>query len=79
MVCRGQELQPWIKVRRLPLTDQGGTVLREVNRLCDLGLLLPSLGELLRFSLGALRLTPQHQPGRPARRDGLARRLGHHP
>ena len=33
--------------------------------------------ELLCLGFGALRLAPEHQPGGPARRQGLARRLGH--
>ena len=74
MVAR---LQPGIKRARLPLADQGGKVLREVDRLGDLGLLRAQLGELLGLGLRALRLASQHQPGRPARRQGLARRLGH--
>jgi hypothetical protein len=35
------------------------------------------LGELLGLGLGALRLTPEHQPRGPAGRQGLARRLSY--
>ena len=49
----------------------------EVDRLGHLGLLGAQAGELLGLSFGAFSLAPQHQPGRSARRQGLARRLGH--
>jgi hypothetical protein len=54
-------LQPGIKLRRLPLADQGREILGEVDRLGHLGMLLPELGELLGLGLGlsALRLTPR--------------------
>src|SRR2546429_9149342 len=38
-------------------------------------MLLPELGELLRFGRGAFGLTPQHQPGRPARSEWCGRRF----
>ena len=60
-------LQPGIEALRLALAHEVGKVLREVDRLSHRGMLLPELGELLRFGLGALGLTPQHQPGRPTR------------
>ena len=60
-------LQPGIEALRLALAHELCKVLREVDRLSHRGILLPELGELLRFGRGALGLTPQHQPGRPAR------------
>jgi hypothetical protein len=60
---RGGALEPGLKLRRLPLADQGGKVLREVDGLGDLGRLCGELGELLGLRLGALRLAPQYQPG----------------
>ena len=60
-------LQPGIEALRLALAHELCKVLREVDRLSHRGMLLPELGELLRFGRGALGLTPQHQPGRPAR------------
>ena len=74
---RGGALQPGIEALGLPLADEGREILRQVDRLGDVGLLRPQMGELLRLSGGALRLAPQHQPGGPARRQGLARWLGH--
>src|SRR5262249_51764588 len=71
-------LQPGIEALRLALAHEVGKVLREVDRLSHRGMLLPELGELLRFGRGALGLTPQHQPRRPARRQGLGDRLRHH-
>ena len=63
----------------LPLADQGGKVLREVDGLGDLGRLRVELGELLGLGLGALRRAPQHQPGRPARRQAAGHGgLRHH-
>src|SRR2546429_9425040 len=38
-------------------------------------MLLPELGVLLRVGRGALGLTPQHQPGRPARSEWCGRRF----
>ena len=70
-------LEPGIQLRWLPLAHELRKVLRQVDRLRHLGLLLPQLGELLGLGLGALRLAPEHQPGRPARRQGLAWWLGH--
>ena len=70
-------LQPGVKRFRLPLADQGRIVLRQVDRLGNLGLLRAQLGELLCLSLGALRLVSEDEPCRPARRQRLARRLGH--
>src|SRR5262249_52002642 len=55
-------LQPGIEALRLALAHEVGKVLREVDRLRHRGMLLPELGELLRFGRGALGLTPQHQP-----------------
>jgi hypothetical protein len=71
-------LQPGIEALRLALAHELGKVLREVDGLGHRGMLLPELGELLRFGRGALGLTPQHQPRRPARRQGLGDRLRHH-
>jgi len=65
---RGRAIQPGVELRRLPLAHEDGKVLREVNRLGHLGRLRVELGELLRLSLGALGLTPEYQPGRPAGR-----------
>ena len=62
-------LEPGIELRRLALAHQGRKILGEVDRLSDLGRLRVELGELLRLGLWALRRTPQHQPGRPARRE----------
>ena len=61
----------------MALPYEVGKVLGEVDGLGHRSMLLPELGELLRFGLGALRLASQHQPGRPAWCQGLARRLGH--
>src|SRR5215831_21361383 len=71
-------LQPGIEALRLALAHELGKVLREVDRLRHRGLLLPELDELLRFGHGALGLTPQHQPGRPARGERCGRRFRHH-
>ena len=65
-------LQPGIKLCGLPLADQRGKVLREVDRLGHLGRLGVELGELLGFRLRALGLMPQHQPGRPSSGSRLA-------
>ncbi len=70
-------LQPVIKRLRLALTDPGGKILRQRDRLGDLGRLHLELDELLGLGDGALLRAPQHQPGSPARRQGPARRLGH--
>src|SRR5262249_19043547 len=75
---RRRALEPRIELCWLPLADQESEVLGEVDRLSHRGMLLPELGELLRFGRGALGLTPQHQPRRPARRQGLGDRLRHH-
>ena len=74
---RGRALEPGIEALRLPLAHEGGKVLREVDRLGDLGRLRVELGELLGLGLCAFALTPQHQPRRPAGCQGLARRLRH--
>src|SRR4029453_19668953 len=58
--------------------EKGGKkFLREVDGLGHRGMLLPELGELLRFAGGALRLTPEDEPGGPAGCQGLACRLRH--
>ena len=62
-------LEPGIELRRLALAYQGRKILGEVDCLRNLGRLRVELGELLRLGLWALRRTPQHQPGRPARRE----------
>ena len=74
---RGGALEPGIEALRLPLADEGGKVLRQVDGLGDCRRLRLQLGELLGLGLRALRLAPQHQPGRAAWRQGLARWLGH--
>ena len=71
----GGTLQPRIKLRWLPLTDQEGEVLGEIDGLGDLGLLGSQLGQLLRLSLGALLLTAEDEPRRPARGEGRGRGL----
>src|SRR5229473_2046046 len=70
--------EPRIELVRLPLAYQRGKVLREVDRLSDLGLLGPQLGQLLRLSPSALLLTAEDEPRRPAGRQGLGDRLCHH-
>jgi hypothetical protein len=55
---RGSTVQPGIELRRLPLADQRGEILGEVDRLRDLGRLRAQLDELLRLGLGALRFAP---------------------
>src|SRR5262252_989028 len=70
-------LEPGIEALRLPLADQGGKLLRQVDGLGDLGMVRVELGELLGLGLSALRRTPQHKPGGPAGRQGLARRFRH--
>jgi len=65
-------LEPGIKLRGLALADQGRKVLGAVDRLGDLGRLRVELGELLGLGRGALRRPAQHDPRRPARREGLA-------
>jgi len=70
-------LQPQIEVLGLPLAHELCKVLCQVDRLGDLDRLHVELGELLDLGRGALRLTPQHQPGCPARRERLACRLNH--
>ena len=70
-------LEPGSEALRLPLADQGGKILRQVNGLGDLGMVRVELGELLGLGLRALRRTPQHKPGGPAGCQGLARRLRH--
>ena len=72
---RGGAFEPGSELRRLPLAHQLRKVLGEGDRLVHRSMLRAQLGELLRLSLGARRLTPQHQPGRPAGRQGLAHRL----
>src|SRR2546425_5509442 len=74
----GCTLEPRIELVRLPLAYQSGKVLREVDRLSDLGLLGPQLGQLLRLSPSALLLTAEDEPRRPAGRQGLGDRLCHH-
>ena len=65
----GCPLEPGIELRGLALAYQGRKILGEIDRLGDLGRLRVELGELLRLGLWALGRTPQHQPGRPARRE----------
>src|SRR6266478_7584711 len=74
---RSRAFQPGIQLCRLPLADQRGEICGEIDRLGDLGLLGAQQGELLGLGLGALRLTAEHQPGRPTRGERLRRRLGH--
>ena len=64
-------------MRRLPLADQGGEILGEVDRLGDLGLLGAQLGELRRLGLGALGLAAEHEPRRPAWGQRRGRGLRH--
>jgi hypothetical protein len=73
----GRALEPRIELRRLPLADQSGKVLRQVNGLGDRGRLRVELGELLDLSCRAFRLTPQDEPGGAARCEGLARGFSH--
>ena len=70
-------LEPGIELRGLALAHQGRKILGEVDGLSDLGRLRVELGELLRLGLWALRRTPQHQPGRPARGERGASGLRH--
>ena len=74
----GGAREPGIKALRLPLADEGRKVLREGNRLGDLGRLRVELGELLGLGRRAGRGASQDQPRRPARRQGLGDRLRHH-
>jgi hypothetical protein len=55
----------------LPLADERRKVLRQGDGLGHLGMLRAQLRELLRLCCGALRLVPEHEPGRPAWRQGL--------
>ena len=64
--------EPGIEVLRLALADEGGKVLREVDRLGDLGRLRVELGELLGLGLGALA----PHAAAPARSPGGASRAG---
>ena len=64
----GRALQPGIQVLGLALAHETGKVLREVDRLGDLGRLRVELGELLSLGLCALLCTSQDQPRCPARR-----------
>ena len=43
----GRACQPWCKVRGLALTDEGGEVLCQCYRLCELGRLLGQLRQLV--------------------------------
>ena len=74
---RGGAQQPGIEVFRLPLTDQGGKVLGELDCLGQFSRLGMELGELLRLSVGALLRVPEDEPGSPARGQGLAQGLRH--
>jgi len=58
--------EPGIEALRLPLADEGCKVLREVNRLGDLGRLRVELGELL--GLGRRALLGASQASHVARR-----------
>src|SRR5712691_6411545 len=73
----GRALEPGIELLGLALAYQGGKVLRKVDRLGHLDRLRLELGELLGLGLGALRLTPEHQPGGAAWRKRLRRGLCH--
>ncbi len=75
--ARGRALQPGIKLGRWPLADQCSKIFGEIDRLGHLGLLGAQLRELLGLSFRPLPRASQHQPGRPAWRQGLARRLSH--
>src|SRR5207253_6595571 len=75
---RTRPLQPRLQVLGLALAHEVGKVLREVDRLGDLGRLRVELGELLGLDLRALLGASQDQPGRPAGRQGLGDRLRHH-
>ena len=73
----GGALQPGIELGRLPLAHELGKVLGQVDGFGDRGRLRAELDKLLDFVRGALRFTPQHQPGRSAWRQGLGHRLRH--
>src|SRR5262249_849958 len=75
---RRRTLEPRIELRRLPLADQESEVLGEIDGLGDLGRLRVELLELVGLGLRALSLTPQDQPRRPTRCQGLGDRLRHH-
>src|SRR2546422_4335222 len=75
---RTRPLQPRLQVLGLALAHEVGKVLREVDRLGDLGRLRVELSELLGLGLRALLCASQDQPGRPAGRQGLGDRLRHH-
>src|SRR5215468_3873927 len=70
--------EPGIEALWLPLADEGCKVLREGNRLGDLGRLRVELGELLGLGRRAVLGASQDQPRRPARRQGRSDRLRYH-
>ena len=61
-------LEPGIKRLRLALTDQGGKILRQRDRLGDLGRLHMELGELLGLGGSALRCAARRSTSQLARR-----------
>jgi hypothetical protein len=73
----GRPLQPRLERRRLPVAPQGGTGLHARQRLVHLGLWRAPLGARGCRVCWALRLASEHQPGRPARGQGLVRGLSH--
>src|SRR5262249_44175328 len=75
---RRRALEPRIELCWLPLADQESEVLGEIDGLGDLGRLRVELLELVGLGLRALSLTPQDQPRRPTRCQGLGDRLRHH-
>ena len=68
----GRALEPGIELRRLPLADQRGKVLRQVDGLGDLGRLRVELGELL--GLGVRCASPR--AAAPTRWPGAASTAG---
>src|SRR5262245_22538946 len=73
----GGALEPGSELRRLALADQSDQVRGQVDGLGDLGRLRAELGQLLRLGASALGLTPEAEPRRSARWQGLAYRLRH--
>jgi hypothetical protein len=69
--------QPGNELLGLPLVHARRNVLREVDRIDHFSMLRVQLGKLLCLGLGACLLALEHQPNRPARRQGLVRGLSH--
>jgi hypothetical protein len=77
--ARAGARQPRIELGRLALADEGGEVLRERHRLCQLGRLLGKLRQLVVILIRRPLRRTKDQPGSPTRGEQASSSFSHRP